>query len=80
MLKPDFVIFQSGVDVLETDKLGKLALSKQGCYQRDDEVISTLYAKGIPGIAVMGGGYSPRLADVVEAHCNTYRLASKYYN
>jgi hypothetical protein len=23
----------------------------------------------------MGGGYSERLADIVDAHCNTFRVA-----
>lgn len=77
--KPNFVFFQSGVDVLKQDKLGRLALSIQGCRQRDYFVLSTLYRKGLPVAVSMGGGYSPRIADIVEAHANTFRLAQAIY-
>lgn len=77
--KPDFVFFQSGVDVLEQDKLGRLGLSIQGCRSRDQFVLSTLYGKALPVAVSMGGGYSPRIADIVEAHANTFRLAQAIY-
>jgi len=73
--RPDFVFYLSGVDVLATDRLGKLALSPAGCKQRDAFVLEYCKDRGLPVQVSMGGGYSPRLADIVEAHCNTYRLA-----
>lgn len=73
--KPDFIFFQSGVDVLAGDKLGRLSLSMQGCRQRDQMVMEQAAKHQIPLVAVMGGGYSPRVADVVEAHTNTFRTA-----
>src|SRR5688500_8763290 len=30
---PDFIFFQSGVDILATDKLGKLSITREGCKQ-----------------------------------------------
>jgi acetoin utilization deacetylase AcuC-like enzyme len=78
-VKPDFVFFQSGVDVLAGDKLGRLSLSLQGCRERDYLVLSIAQRRGIPLVAVMGGGYSSQLRDIVEAHCNTYRLALQLY-
>ena len=73
--KPDFIFYQSGVDVLATDKLGKLALTRQGCRTRDEIVLGLCAQKQIPVAVAMGGGYSERMADIVEAHCNTFRLA-----
>lgn len=73
--QPDFLFFQSGVDVLAGDKLGRLGLSMQGCKQRDQMVMELAAKHQIPLVAVMGGGYSPRVADVVEAHANTFRTA-----
>lgn len=73
--QPDFIFFQSGVDVLKTDKLGRLGLSIAGCKERDRLVLESAKAQHIPLVACMGGGYSERLADIVEAHANTYRLA-----
>jgi hypothetical protein len=34
---------------------------------------------GLPVAVSMGGGYSPRLADVVEAHANTFRTALEVF-
>lgn len=73
--EPDFLFFQAGVDVLGTDKLGKLQLSRDGCAARDALVIGTARRHQLPLVICMGGGYSPDIRDILEAHCNTYRLA-----
>lgn len=73
--KPDFVFFQSGVDILETDKLGKLSVSQNGCQERDVLVFEWCKQYGLPVFINMGGGYSPKVSDVVNAHANTYRSA-----
>lgn len=78
--QPDFIFYQAGVDVLATDKLGKLGLSKQGCRDRDKFVLETCAQLGIPLAITMGGGYSARLADIVDAHCNTFRLALEIFS
>lgn len=77
--KPDFAFFISGVDILETDKLGHLKVSIAGCRQRDEIVFEQCQKHQIPVVVSMGGGYSPRIADIVEAHCNTYRVAQEMY-
>ena len=76
---PDFAFYISGVDILETDKLGHLKVSLSGCRQRDQFVFEQCRQHNIPVVVSMGGGYSPRLADIVEAHCNTYRVAQEIY-
>jgi acetoin utilization deacetylase AcuC-like enzyme len=78
-VKPDFLFFVSGVDILASDKLGKLSVSMQGCYRRDELVFEYAKSYQLPIVVAMGGGYSPRIADIVEAHCNTFRLAQKMY-
>lgn len=77
--KPDLIFYQSAVDVLATDKLGKLALTPEGCKQRDDFVLRQARDNNIPIAVVMGGGYSEDVEDVVEAHCNTFRLAKQLF-
>jgi len=71
----DFIFFQSGVDVLASDKLGRLGLSKEGCKARDRFVLETAAQGQIPVAISMGGGYSPKISDIIEAHANTFRLA-----
>ncbi|PWS33471.1 histone deacetylase family protein [Pedobacter paludis] len=78
--QPDFIFYLSGVDVLATDKLGKLGLTKQGCKERDRMVLQTCKTKNIPVQVSMGGGYSTEIKDIVDAHCNTYRLAFDLFN
>jgi acetoin utilization deacetylase AcuC-like enzyme len=78
-VQPDFIFFQSGVDVLATDKLGKLSLSREGCKQRDRLVLTAARQYSIPLVASMGGGYSVDFRDIIEAHANTYRLAQEIF-
>ncbi|MEM9917080.1 MAG: histone deacetylase [Bacteroidota bacterium] len=78
-VEPDFIFYLSGVDVLQTDKLGRLALSIQGCKERDRVVLDACQKHKIPVAISMGGGYSPRLAQIVEAHANTYRVAQNLF-
>lgn len=77
--KPDFIFYLAGVDVLLTDKLGKLALTKSGCKERDIFVLNLCHKNGIPVQVSMGGGYSPNIKDIVDAHCNTYKSALELY-
>lgn len=76
---PDFVFFLSGVDILATDKFGKLKLSLHGCQKRDEIVFTTLKQHKIPCTVAMGGGYSEDIKIIVHAHCNTFRLAKSIY-
>ncbi len=78
-LTPDFIFFQSGVDVLKTDKLGRLGMSIEGCKKRDEIVIGEAKKGNIPIVASMGGGYSKDIRDILEAHANTYRSAQDIF-
>lgn len=74
-VRPDFVFYQAGVDILETDKLGKLKVSAYGCRQRDRMVLQLCRDRQVPVQISMGGGYSPHIRDIVDAHVETYRAA-----
>lgn len=78
-VRPDFVFYLSGVDILKGDRLGRLACTIQGCRQRDKFVLENLYKRSIPVQISMGGGYSSQLRHIVEAHSNTFRLAQDIY-
>lgn len=73
--RPDVVLYQCGVDVLETDKLGKLKLSPAGCAARDRRVFAKCRQHDVGVACAMGGGYSPNIADIVSAHMTTFQLA-----
>ena len=79
-VKPDFAFFLSGVDILSTDKYGKLKVTMDGCKERDEIVFTALLKHKIPCVVAMGGGYSADIKIIVEAHCNTFRMAKNIYN
>jgi len=73
--KPDFIFYLAGVDILASDKLGKLGCSIDGCKKRDEIVFQNCEHYQIPVQVSMGGGYSPEIKTIIEAHANTYRVA-----
>lgn len=78
-VKPDFIFYQAGVDILHTDKIGRMACTVQGCRRRDEMVLQTAGKHSIPLQCSMGGGYSPQLKTILEAHTNTFRVASQIF-
>ena len=78
-IKPDFIFYLSGVDVLKTDKLGRLSLTIEGCKERDLFVLKQCNDRNIPLHCSMGGGYSEDIKVIIEAHANTYRAAKLIY-
>ena len=76
---PQLVFFQSGVDGLQTDRLGRLALTKAGLAERDAMVMSQTRRTGLPLVITLGGGYSDPIERTVEAHAQTFRTAADVY-
>jgi len=73
LVQPDFVFYQAGADVLATDKMGKLKLTKEDVRQRDKAVFDCCKKLGVPVQVSMGGGYSERISDIVDTHCQTFK-------
>lgn len=78
--KPDFIFYLAGVDILASDKLGKLGCSIEGCKKRDEIVFQNCNRYQIPVQVSMGGGYSPEIKTIIEAHTNTYRVAHDIFS
>lgn len=77
--KPDFIYYLCGVDVVASDKLGKLGMTVEGCKERDRFVLQTCKNHKIPVMCSMGGGYSPDIKVIIEAHANTFRLVQEIF-
>lgn len=77
--KPDQIFYLSGVDVIASDRLGRLSLTREGCRQRDKYVFEQCKYYNIPVAVSMGGGYSPQIRDIIEAHANTFRMAQDIF-
>lgn len=78
-IEPQIIFYLSGVDVLKTDKLGRLSMSIQGCRKRDQFVLELCKSNNIPVVVSMGGGYSEKISIIIEAHSNTFRLAQEIF-
>jgi acetoin utilization deacetylase AcuC-like enzyme len=74
-VKPDIAFVLAGVDILETDKFGKLKVTMEGCKERDKFIFTLLKENNIPCVVSLGGGYSADVKIIMEAHCNTFRQA-----
>ena len=72
---PQVILYQCGVDVLASDKLGRIAMSMEGCKQRDKLVFEACRSAGIGAVCTMGGGYSSNVNTIVQAHIQTFRAA-----
>jgi acetoin utilization deacetylase AcuC-like enzyme len=74
--RPDFVFYQSGVDALKEDRLGRLGLTHAGLRERDRRVFAWCRERGLPVCVTLGGGYGRPLEATVEAHAGTFREAA----
>lgn len=73
--EPDLVIYVAGADPYAGDRLGRLALSREGLAKRDRRVLGECRRRRLPVAVVMAGGYAERVDDVVEIHLETLRSA-----
>jgi len=73
---PDLVLYQGGVDVLDTDALGRLSLSIDGVAERDRRALGRFRALGLPTVLTLGGGYAKPIDATVTAYANTHRVAA----
>ncbi len=73
--RADLGIYIAGADPFVGDRLGRMALSKQGLLTRDNLVLDRCQTFGLPLAIVMGGGYAPNVQDIVDIHFNTIQAA-----
>jgi acetoin utilization deacetylase AcuC-like enzyme len=71
--RPELLFFQAGVDVLDGDRLGKLAVSQGGLSQRNRAVYAFARAENLPIVVTLGGGYHRDIDESVNAHITVYR-------
>jgi len=75
--EPGLILYQAGVDVLGTDRLGKLALTREGVARRNHMVFQFARDLGVPLVITMGGGYGQPIETSVAAHVDLFRAASQ---
>lgn len=75
--KPEIVFYQSGVDGLQSDRLGRLSLTHAGLRERDRRVME---AVRVPLVITLGGGYSDPIALTAQAHASTFLTAKEVFD
>ncbi len=76
---PQAIFYQSGVDALGCDKLGRLSLTHEGLAQRDRIVMEFSRALDVPFVVTLGGGYGEPIEQTALAHANTFRTAARVF-
>lgn len=69
--RADVAFYLAGADAWEGDRLGRLALTKEGLRARDALVLDRLQAAGAAVVVVLAGGYAPDLTDTVDINAAT---------
>ena len=67
-VKPDVVLYIGGVDVLASDRFGRMALTQEGVRQRDRFVFELCRNARVPLVYTMGGGYQKDIEVTLAGH------------
>jgi acetoin utilization deacetylase AcuC-like enzyme len=76
---PDVIFYLGGADPFEGDKLGRLALTKEGLMRRDELVLEFARGNHVPIVTTLSGGYAAHIEDTVDIHANTIRAVKKVF-
>ncbi|MDQ3609628.1 MAG: histone deacetylase [Actinomycetota bacterium] len=74
--RPDLIVFLAGADPWEGDRLGRLALTKDGLRARDTLVLERATFLGVPLCTTLAGGYATDVRDTVEINLATARAVA----
>lgn len=75
---PDLLVYVAGADVYHGDRLGRLALTREGVAERDARVFAAARGRRLPVAVAMGGGYCPRIDEIVDLHFRTVAGAAEH--
>ncbi len=74
----DFIFYIAGVDIHYNDRLGKLKITDQGIFDRDQLVIENFFSKRIPICGVLGGGYNKDFKKLIELHSSLHKTCNNF--
>lgn len=76
--RADLVFYLAGADPHENDKLGRLALTREGLARRDRMVLDYIQQENLPVVVLMAGGYGRDVRETVALYLQTVRIAVEY--
>lgn len=72
----DLAIYLAGADPFAGDRLGRLAVTKEGLAERDRVVLEACRERGLPVAVTMAGGYADHVPDTVDVHFQSIERAA----
>lgn len=75
--RADLAVYLAGADPFVGDRLGRLAVTKDGLQRRDEIVLEHCGRAGVPVAIVMSGGYAVPIEDTVDIHFATVAAAAQ---
>jgi acetoin utilization deacetylase AcuC-like enzyme len=77
--RPELLLYQAGVDGLQGDRLGRMALSLAGLRRRDLRVYAFARDLSVPIVATLGGGYHRDIHQSIRAHHHVFEALMYAY-
>jgi len=77
--QPDLVYYLGGVDVHDSDRFGRLKLTRSGLHQRDRLVLEAIKHYHLPAVLLLSGGYAPTPEATADLHAITHREARRVF-
>jgi acetoin utilization deacetylase AcuC-like enzyme len=77
--RADLIFYLGGIDVMDGDRFGRLALSREGLHARDAHALGALAATGTPVVLLLSGGYAPTPEATADLHAVMHREAAKVF-
>lgn len=74
----DLAIYLAGADPFAGDRLGRLALTKDGLARRDEMVFAACAERCLPVAVTMAGGYGRDIQDTIDIHARTVGIAESW--
>ncbi|WP_394664508.1 histone deacetylase [uncultured Sphingomonas sp.] len=66
--RPDIILYQAGVDPFVEDRLGRLAVTREGLIARENLIADIALARGLPLASTVGGGYGDDVMAIAQRH------------
>ncbi len=76
LAEAELAFYLAGADPWHGDRLGRLALTKEGLLARDELVLDRLRAAGVAVCVVLAGGYAEDVRDTVDINAATVRAVT----
>lgn len=74
----DLAIYLAGADPYHRDRLGRMAVSREGLAERDRLILDLCRAAGVPVAITMAGGYAHDVTEIAAIHAETVRIAAEF--